>query len=163
MMKNHHYNIKAYLLGQECQRLQEILQWCFEANHMDIKVNLNPLEATILLSYLGLTITYNNSGWAALYSNLRKAYRRWGAVVKVLENTGAPIKAHAMMYKAVVQAVLLYGCRIWVVKGEMMTVLEILSTGLIDGLQDCQQGMATVGNESGNRWMRHLRPLGFDR
>ena len=135
-MKNRHYNIKAYLLGHERQRRQEILQWCFEANHMDIKVKLNPLEATILLSYLGLTITYNNSDWAALYSNLRKAFRRWGAVVKVLENTGVPINAHALMYKVVVQAVLLYGCRIWVVKGAMTTVLEIFSTGFIDGLQD---------------------------
>ena len=46
-------------------------------------------------------------------------------VKKVLGNTGAPIKAYAMMFKEVVQAVILYGRKIWVVTDEMMMVLEV--------------------------------------
>ena len=46
-------------------------------------------------------------------------------VAKVLGNTGAPIKARTIMYKAVVQAVLLYGSKIWVAMYTMMTMLEV--------------------------------------
>ena len=42
----------------------------------------------------------------------------------MLGKTGAPIRARAMMYKVVVQSVILYGNRIWVVMDEMMMVLE---------------------------------------
>ena len=45
-------------------------------------------------------------------------------VAKVLGKTGAPIKARTMIYKAVVQLVLLYGSERWVVMGAIMTVLE---------------------------------------
>ena len=42
----------------------------------------------------------------------------------MLGKTGVPTKACAMMYKLVVQAVLLYGSKIWVVMDLMMTVLQ---------------------------------------
>ena len=45
-------------------------------------------------------------------------------VAKVLGKTGAPIKDRTMIYKAVVQLVLLYGSEIWLVKYVTMTVLE---------------------------------------
>ena len=45
-------------------------------------------------------------------------------VAKILVNTGATTKVQAMIYKAVVQAVLLYRGKIWVAKDTMMTVLE---------------------------------------
>ena len=38
---------------------------------------------------------------------------------------GAPIKACAMIYKAVFQAVLLYGSPIWVVTDAMVMVIEV--------------------------------------
>ena len=84
---------------------------------------MNPLEAATAFPCLGRTITYNNNYWVAIYSNLRKSHRRWGMVEKFLGKTGKPIKARAMMYKAVVQLVLLYGRKIWVVMDAMMTVL----------------------------------------
>ena len=67
---------------------------------------------------------YNNSDWAALYSNLRKAQIIWGLLEKVLGKTRAPIKAQEMMYKAVVQEVLMYGSEIWVVIYMMMAIIE---------------------------------------
>ena len=45
-------------------------------------------------------------------------------VENVLGKTGAPIKSWVMIYKAVVQALLLYVSESWVVMGTMMTVLE---------------------------------------
>ena len=91
---------------------------------MAIKVNMNPHETTTAFTYLGITINYNNSHWEALYSNPWKAQRGWGVETKVLVKTGAPIKSRAMMYKAVVQAVLLYGRIIWVMTDAMIMVIE---------------------------------------
>ena len=82
---------------------------------MATRVNLNPLKATTALTYLKQMSTYNNNDWAALYINLSKAQRRWGVLAKVLGKMESPIKARAMMYKATVQAVLLYDSEIWVV------------------------------------------------
>ena len=45
-------------------------------------------------------------------------------VAKVMDKTGGMIKAREMMYKAVVQAVRLYGSERWVVTDKMMMVLE---------------------------------------
>ena len=45
-------------------------------------------------------------------------------MTKMLGKTGTPIKARAMMYKAVVYAVLLYGIKTLVVMDAMMSVLE---------------------------------------
>ena len=46
-------------------------------------------------------------------------------VENVMGKMGALIKARTMMYKAVVQAVILYGRKIWVATDEMMAVLEV--------------------------------------
>ena len=43
---------------------------------------------------------------------------------KFLGETGEPVKVREMMYNAVVQAVLLYGRKIWVVMDAMIKVLE---------------------------------------
>ena len=91
---------------------------------MEIKVNLNPLKETTVFLYRGITIIYSNSDWAVLCRNLQTCQRRWGTVEKVMRKIGEPIKGQEMMYKAVVQAVILYGRKIWVATDAMMMVLE---------------------------------------
>ena len=91
---------------------------------MTIRVNLEPLESTADLPYLGFTVTFKSSNWAALKRNIRKAQRRWGMVAKLTTKTGAMVRAHAMMYKAVEQRVLLYGSENLVVTKEMLKVME---------------------------------------
>ena len=91
---------------------------------MAIRVKLNPLDVTTAFPYLRRMGMYNNSDWAAFYSNLRKAHRIWGMVEKVMGKTGATIKPRLMVYKAVVWAVLMYGSEIWLLTDAMMTVLE---------------------------------------
>ena len=70
-------------------------------------------------------VPYNNIEWAALYSNLRRVQQIWGTVEKVLGKTGTPINTRAMIYKALVRTVILYGSEIWVVMNKMMTLLEV--------------------------------------
>ena len=44
-------------------------------------------------------------------------------IARVLAKTGATVRDHEMMYKAVSQSVMLYVSDIWVVTGEMLNVL----------------------------------------
>ena len=81
---------------------------------MSIQVNLEPIDTTDASPYLGRTINFKKSDWAALYLNLRKAQGRWGMVVKVPTKTIATVRARLMIYKAVVQMVLLYSSESWV-------------------------------------------------
>ena len=92
---------------------------------MAIRVKLDPLESKTAFPYLRSTVMYNNSNWAALYSNLRKAQRRWGMIEKVMGKTMESFKDRDMMYNMVVQAGLLYSSEIWMVTDEMMTVHEV--------------------------------------
>ena len=52
-----------------------------------------------------------------------------------LEKTGAPVKDRAMIYKAVVQAVIMYGSKIWVFMDPMMKVVEGFTIVLTDILR----------------------------
>ena len=72
---------------------------------------------------MGRTISYNNSDWAAVYLNLRKAWRRWGMVSRVLKRTGETVRAQGAIFKAVAQSFLLYGRESWVLTGDILKVL----------------------------------------
>ena len=82
---------------------------------------LLPLED---LPYLGRMITYNNREWPAVFQNLKKVRRRWGMILRVLTKTVETVQVHGMMYKTVVQSVLLYYSESRVVMGAMLKVLE---------------------------------------
>ena len=66
---------------------------------------------------------------------------------KVTGNTGVPIKACDMMYKAVFQLVLLYGREIWVVTDSMMMVLEVFYHKIARRIAEM-----TVGKGDGGEW-----------
>ena len=71
---------------------------------------------------------------------MSKAQRRWGIVEKMLTKTGETVQAREMMYKEVVQAVILYGR---VLTDEMPTVLKGLCQQvdpMIAGMSDRQVG-----------------------
>ena len=87
------------------------MQQCLKSRQVSKKVNLYPLDPAAALLQLGCTITYNNSDWAALYQNLGKSRRRWGVVWRVLDKTGTSVQARTIIYKTIVQTVLLYSSK----------------------------------------------------
>ena len=87
-------------------------------------VNMNLLDYTSALPYLGRTVTYNKTKWTALYANARKAQKHWVVAAKVPRQMGEHRKSRNMLYKEVVQTVLLYWCESWVATFTMMAVLE---------------------------------------
>ena len=91
---------------------------------VSFQINAKTLPPSEAFPYLGRMISYNNSDWAVVYLNLRKAWRWWGMIERILERTGATVRSRGAMYKAVAQSVLLYGSKRWVLTGEMFKVLE---------------------------------------
>ena len=67
---------------------------------------------------------YYTRNWEDLYQSLWKARRWWGIVAMVLTRKGAMVRMWSMLYKVVVQTVLLYGSEIWVATESMLKVLE---------------------------------------
>ena len=100
------------------------MQWYLESNQVAIRVKPNPLKVRTSLPYLRQTVMHNNSDWVLLYSNLQKYQSIWGMVSKVMGKTGLLIKARVNIYKAVLQAVLLYERKRWVVTYVMMMIPE---------------------------------------
>ena len=88
------------------------------------RINAETLPPSEAFTYLRWTITYNNSNCLVVYHNLRKELSWWGMITRVLESTGSIVRERRMMYKAVSQLVLLYVSESWVVKGEILYVLE---------------------------------------
>ena len=60
-LNKHHYNLDKIRLGEECQRQLETPPKGFEAIMVVISVNLEPMDPTEALLYLGLIVAYNNS------------------------------------------------------------------------------------------------------
>ena len=80
---------------------------------------MEPLEPAAAFPYLGRTVTFNNSNWVELYQKPYKAQRQWEMAEKVLTRMGVTVRMRAMIYKAMVQTVLIYGRGSWVVMGSV--------------------------------------------
>ena len=65
--------------------------------------------------------------------------------------TGLPIKAQKMIYKELVQAVILYGSERWVVTDAMMTVLEGFHHRISGRIE-----RMTSGRDDDGEWEWHL-------
>jgi hypothetical protein len=77
-------------------------------------VNGVPIKNVSEFKYLGRIVAYNDDDWPAVIWNLKKARIVWGKLGRILSKEGTNPKAMASVYKAVVQAVLLYGSESWV-------------------------------------------------
>jgi hypothetical protein len=96
----------------------------YEATGVVFHLNNVQLEKVDTFRYLGRLLSYNNSDWPTLFYNLKKAQQRWGMVSRVLVRDGASTHAMGLFYKAIVQAVLLYGCETWTLTDPMIKALE---------------------------------------
>ena len=94
------------------------------ARTLAIKIHDIPLQTVQTFKYLGRTMAANNSDWQALYTNLAKARRKWATLTRILTKTGLPPRIAGLFYKAIAQAVLLYGSESWVITPAMLTTLE---------------------------------------
>ena len=122
-----HYKSGKFQIREEIRIQGETLQHCFEESWVSIRIDAEPLEPVGAFPYLGHTTTYNNSNWAAVHHNLLNAQRCWWIISKVMPKMGATARDRGMLYKAVMQTVLLYRIKRWVTTGAMLKVLEVLN------------------------------------
>ena len=72
----------------------------------------------------GRVLSSHNSDWPAVRLNLRKARAKWALVFRILARDGATPRISAFFYKAIVQAVLLFGSETWHVTQSMLNHLS---------------------------------------
>lgn len=82
------------------------------------------LDSVLTFRYLGWPLWAFEDDWPAIYHNLAKARVRWARFSRLLAREGADARMSGIFYKAVVQAVLLYGCETWVVTPAVLAALE---------------------------------------
>ena len=67
------------------------------------------VEGVAKFKYLGRPLDKMYHDWPAVRRNFKWEWRFWGRLGKLLRREGAEPKAEAMLYRAVKQAVLLFG------------------------------------------------------
>ena len=74
--------------------------------------------------YFGCIISVDDNNLPAILSNIRQAHQRWGQISWLLIRDGASSRAMGYFYKAIVQAILLYGSETWVPADRMLKLLN---------------------------------------
>jgi hypothetical protein len=77
-----------------------------------------------VFKYLGCLLAQDDDDIKAIRAQLRKARATWARVGQVLQAENVPLRVAAKFYKAVVQAVLLYGSKTWVLLTTALVSLE---------------------------------------
>ena len=82
------------------------------------------LERVEVFKYLGRLMTMDDTDTQAIRDNLCKARKVWKMLHRLLRGENMTPRVCGMFFKAVVQAVLLYGSETWAVTDSAMRCLE---------------------------------------
>ena len=77
------------------------------------------LEGVDSFKYLVRVLHQEEDNWPEVICNIRRARQVWGRLGKLLRREGAYPILLSKLYRAVVQAVLLFGAETWVLLTEM--------------------------------------------
>ena len=109
-----------HLRSKECVRYAARRRRYFSSKRLDdavaigFKVGDIEIERVKQFRYLGRIMTENDEDHHAMTRQLSRAKQKWGRFSAVLRSQGVKPKVMGYFYKAVVQAVLLYGSESWV-------------------------------------------------
>ena len=95
-----------------------------KAKTIQFPVNGTPIDNVTHFKYLGRWLTQSDDNLMAIRENIKKARARWARVAGVLSREGADKHTMGYFYKAVVQAVLLFGSETWVLDKRMRLMLR---------------------------------------
>ena len=82
------------------------------------------MEQVEVFKYLGRLLAQDDDDIQTIRAQLQKARATWARVGQVLRAENVPPRVAAKFYKAVVQAVLLYGSETWVLSTTALASLE---------------------------------------
>ena len=78
-----------------------------------------PIKNFSAIRYLGRVLTAGGNDWLAVVVNLGKARKSWGRLSWVLGQEGVDPKVSGNLYKALAQAVIIFGAETWVLNQRM--------------------------------------------
>ena len=114
----------------ECHRLSEKRRRYFKnlaksiATDVSFTVNGVAIKRVNRFKYLGRVLDQADNDNAAAERQLSRARSKWGRVGKVLSAEGASPRVMGYFYKAIVQAILLYGSESWTISQTMLKRLR---------------------------------------
>ena len=88
-----------------------------------------PLENVSAFKYLGQVTTEGDDDWPSVAGNLLKARKIWGRLLRILCWEGEGARVSGNFFKAVVQAVLLFGAETWVLTPGMERAMDSFQHG----------------------------------
>ena len=95
--------------------------------------------------YLGRVLTAACDDWPAVVGKPRKAWKSWVRLTRILGGEGAYLKVLGIFFKAVVQAVLLFGSEMWVLTPRMGRALGSFQHGVARRITGRQPKKQDVG------------------
>ena len=94
------------------------------ALHKQFTVHRDVLEKVKVYRYLGRLLLQDNDDVQAVRSQLRKAQGTWARIGQVLHKENASPRTSAKFYQEIMQSVLLYGSKTWVLSKAVIARLE---------------------------------------
>jgi hypothetical protein len=119
-----HINTKECRAGTERCHQRDMPVRTALALHKQFTVHGYVLEKVKIYKYLGCLLLQDKDNIQAVRIQLRKAQGLWARVGQVLRRENAPPRTSAKFYQAIVQFVLLYGSKTWVLSKAIMARLE---------------------------------------
>ncbi len=111
-------------MGVEQKQHREAAVTSALALRQQFTVHGEALERVEVFKYLGRLLAQDDDDLQAIRNQTRKARGTWARVGQVLRAENVPPRIAAKFYKAVVQAVLLYGSKTWVLSTAALASLE---------------------------------------
>ena len=119
-----HQNTKECQVGVERKQQREAAVTLALALRQQFLVHGEALEQVEVFKYLGRLLAQDDDDLQAIRNQMRKARGTWARVGQVLRAENVPPQIAAKFYKAVVQAVLLYGSETWVLSTAALASLK---------------------------------------
>ncbi len=115
---------KECQVGIERRQQQEMAETTTLALRQQFTIHSDVLERVEVYKYLGRMMAQDDDNTQAIRAQLRKVRVTWARVGKVLWGENTPTTVAAKFYLAIIQAILLYGSKMWVISPQAMARLE---------------------------------------
>ena len=89
------------------------------------------VEVVTTLRYLGSPLYQTDDDWPSVRRKIMRARLVWGRLGTLFRREGAGPRVAATFYRSVIQAILLYGSKMWVILEAMESTVEGSHTGFL--------------------------------
>ena len=142
------------------QRLAEAETW--DSSERAFEAYGEPIKNVSDFKYLGRLMTAGDDDWLAVVGNLGKSRRSWGRFSRVMGREGEDRKVSGKFYKAVAQAILLFGAETWALTHRMEKDLDRFQSRVARRLTGRQPRRKSYGSSEYPPLAEALREAGME-